>query len=55
MPGSRARLGRAATDYAYLDRNRLRKAGKVAANRRGEVDVAHSFARKWVSQRQMGE
>ena len=42
-----SRLGKG-TDYARVYRNRLRKAGMVVANERGEVDFAQSFARDWV-------
>lgn len=41
------RLGKG-DDYARVYRNRLRKAGMVVANARGEVDFAQSFARGWV-------
>ena len=41
------RLGKG-EDYARVYRNRLRKAGMVVANARGEVDFAQSFARGWV-------
>ena len=42
-----SRLGKS-SDYARVYRNRLRKAGMVVANARGEVDFAQAFARDWV-------
>ncbi len=39
------------TAYARVYRNRLRKAGMVVVNARGEVDFAQEFARPWVHRR----
>lgn len=42
-----SRLGKG-TDYARVYRSRLRKAGMVVTNARGEVNFAQRFAREWV-------